>query len=133
MSLAHHDRSGRGAEAADDVLDPVRGGFAEPAAMLAAVRADKFACVRWPAWLDDTEVSTAGLVSVYRPVEFDAQADQRIALEHVQAHATPAAFEMALAASCSLANIPRLLLSVSNASCPGLPRAMMWPIQVWPS
>jgi len=49
----------------------VRGGFAEPAAMLAAVRADKFACVRWPAWLDDTKISTAGLVAVDGAVEPD--------------------------------------------------------------
>jgi hypothetical protein len=46
VSLAHDDGRGRRAEARRHVLDPLRSGFAEPAAMLAAAGADKFAGVR---------------------------------------------------------------------------------------
>src|SRR5262249_8785071 len=76
MGLAHDDRRGRRAEARHDVFDPLRGGFVEPAAVLAAVSAAKFTGVRSFAGADDGDVAAARPLAVDGAVEFHLEADE---------------------------------------------------------
>src|SRR5262249_21146620 len=75
VGLAHDDRRGRRAEARHDMFDPLRGRLAEPAAVLAAVDAVKYAGVRSFAGVDDADIAAARPLAGDRAVEFYLEAD----------------------------------------------------------
>ena len=77
VGLAHDDRRGRRAEARGDVFDPMRSGFTEPPAMLAAIGAVKFAGMRSFARSNDADVAAARALPIDGPIEPHLEADQR--------------------------------------------------------
>src|SRR6516162_10714664 len=142
LGLAHDDRRGRRAEARGDVFDPMRSGFTEPPAMLAAIGAVKFAGMRSFARSNDADVAAARPIAVDWPVELDLQADEGIvAALHERrpadgdvGHVCPRARRHnSRAASWSSLNRPTERSSAVKASAPPPPRWRIKPMHSRPS
>jgi len=106
VCFAHGDHLER-AEACYDVLDPLRGWFGQPAAMLAAVGANELTGMRAARRADRADVSAARSLAIDGPIEFHLEA---WCAEEVGIH--PASFSFAAAsksaAAAAVLNRPRL-------------------------
>src|SRR5262245_57766679 len=93
MPLADRDRSRRRTEACRHLPDPVRGVFAEPAAMLTAIGAAQRSGVWLSAGTDDADVTAARALAVDGAIKLD--------LETNDAHCWPSSISgIAAIASC---------------------------------
>src|SRR5262245_23561362 len=89
VGLAHDDRRSGRAEARHHFPNPLRGRFAEPAAMLPAVGAGEFADMWLACRADGADIAAARPLAIDGTIEFQLKADQGRGAEQISAHSRP--------------------------------------------